>query len=894
MEHVEIPLGERHPPHNFAYADQAEREAAVITSTSLLDSLALQLDDGSYWRLAEVDPAVWVPAVATDWDSISGKPSTFPPSAHTHAIADVTDLQGELDGKEPLITKSMGYATWNGSAWVFLNQTYMQTSHDANDVTAALMGEWNTAYAWGDHAAAGYELQDNKDSVNGYVGMAGWSVKLRNAADTFTNLLDNETTEARAWTMPDKDGTVAMLDDITGDNTGTNTGDETGARIAALNHAASEKTSLVNADEITGQDSAAGFGLIRTTWADVKAFLKTYFDTIYQATLGYTAEDVANKSTNLTADAGSNTKYPSAKAVADYVAAAVTGLLEFKGSTDCSGNPNYPAASKGDSYIVSVAGKIGGASGTSVDSGDMYFAIADNAGGTQASVGASWTILEHNLAGVLLAANDLSDLNSASTARTNLGLGTLATQNGTFSGDSSGTNTGDETGARIAALNHAASTKSALVNADEITGQDSAASFGLIRTTWADVKAFLKTYFDTLYPSTGGAASFTDLTTTGNTTLGNASTDTLNVGNGGIVKDASGNVGLLTTPAAWHSSRKVVQIGTQSAINTTGNNTQWTTNYYANTSDVATYIGTGFAMRYNQDGLGSHTWQTAVSGTAGNPITWVNVFEINAAGNGGLGVTPTATARLSLAAGTTSVASLNVAQGVAPSSPVNGDVWTTSTGYFFRIASATYQAAALSSINTFTAAQRYSITTLTDAATIAVDMAVGNWFSVVLGGNRTLGVPTNIVAGQRFRLSTYQDQTGTRTLAYAWVYQWPGNAVPTIASGGGQRTSFEGKVDYYSTGTFTVTIATPGVFTKVAHGLESGNKVQLSTTGALPTGLSTATTYFVRRIDADTFNLSTTRANMAAGTYIATSGSQSGVHTLVACGIAMVVEDAIT
>lgn len=42
-------------------------------------------------------------------------------------------------------------------------------------------------------------------------------------------------------------------------------------------------------------------------------------------------------------------------------------------------------------------------------------------------------------------ASNLSDLNNVVTARSSLGLGTLATQNGTFSGTSLGTNTGDQT-----------------------------------------------------------------------------------------------------------------------------------------------------------------------------------------------------------------------------------------------------------------------------------------------------------------------------------------------------------------------------------------------------------------------------------------------------------------
>lgn len=126
--------------------------------------------------------------------------------------------------------------------------------------------------------------------------------------------------------------------------------------------------------------------------------------------------------TDGTLAANSDARIATQKAVKTYVDAIVTGLLDLKGSTDCSANPNYPAASKGDAYVVSVAGKIGGASGMNVDVGDVFFAKADNAGGTQAAVGANWTILEHNLAGALLAANNLSDLASPSTALDNLGF----------------------------------------------------------------------------------------------------------------------------------------------------------------------------------------------------------------------------------------------------------------------------------------------------------------------------------------------------------------------------------------------------------------------------------------------------------------------------------------
>jgi microcystin-dependent protein len=80
-------------------------------------------------------------------------------------------------------------------------------------------------------------------------------------------------------------------------------------------------------------------------------------------------------------------------------------------------------------------------------------------------------------------------------------------------------------------------------------------------------------------------------------------------------------------------------------------------------------------------------------------------------------------------------------------------------------------------------------------------------------------------------------------------------------------------------GTATLTIATPCVVTKTNHGLTTGQKVYFTTTGTLPTGITANTTYWINVTGVNTFNLATSYANLIAGIYIATSGTQSGVHT---------------
>ena len=74
------------------------------------------------------------------------------------------------------------------------------------------------------------------------------------------------------------------------------------------------------------------------------------------------------------------------------------------------------------------------------------------------------------------------------------------------------------------------------------------------------------------------------------------------------------------------------------------------------------------------------------------------------------------------------------------------------------------------------------ITTLTDAASIAIDFDDGNLFLVTLGGNRTLAAPSNATAGQTGSIYVVQDGTGSRTLGYNAVYQFPSGSVPVATT----------------------------------------------------------------------------------------------------------------
>ncbi len=80
--------------------------------------------------------------------------------------------------------------------------------------------------------------------------------------------------------------------------------------------------------------------------------------------------------------------------------------------------------------------------------------------------------------------------------------------------------------------------------------------------------------------------------------------------------------------------------------------------------------------------------------------------------------------------------------------------------------------------------------TLTDAATIAWDTALGPIAKVTLGGNRTMGAPSNLAADCFYALMVIQDGTGGRTLAWNSVYKFAAATAPTITATAAKRDIF--------------------------------------------------------------------------------------------------------
>ena len=146
-------------------------------------------------------------------------------------------------------------------------------------------------------------------------------------------------------------------------------------------------------------------------------------------------------------------------------------------------------------------------------------------------------------------------------------------------------------------------------------------------------------------------------------------------------------------------------------------------------------------------------------------------------------------------------------------------------------------------------------------------------------------IKTGMTTGKYYSMAAFDD--------YAWIVNGTDKMVKYDGANGVNGTATQASMDAPILGTMTaiqvltqaftsISNANPAVGTATAHGLKTGDRIQLTTTGTLPTGLSLLTNYYIIRAGADTMNFSDTLAHALAGTNkVVTSGAGSGTHTWV-------------
>lgn len=376
------------------FKDAVADEASLPAMGNTIGDARVTTDNGHVFVW---DGSAWSDAgtfVDVTWDGITGKPSSSP-SEIDDAVEDShvqnTDTILDEGGDNEVTAEEV--------------REHIDSTSNPHSVTKAQVGLGSVPNLDTTDAVTNQHTHANKTLLDSYT-------------QTNANIADAVTKKHTSGTETqggDISGTVASatVDKVKGKTVVTPTASEDG-KVAYYNHGTGQidwKTDATGGgggagavDSVNGQDGDVVLTADDIDTDEAGVTIQEALDA-KQDSLVFTPEDVANKDIDGTLTDNSDTKYPSQKAVKTYVDNLLTAsnAVVYKGAIDCSSNPNYPAANAGDLYRVSVAGKIGGASGPNVQAGDTLLCFVDStSSGDHATVGTSWNIIQVNLDGAVI------------------------------------------------------------------------------------------------------------------------------------------------------------------------------------------------------------------------------------------------------------------------------------------------------------------------------------------------------------------------------------------------------------------------------------------------------------------------------------------------------------
>lgn len=331
--------------------------------------------------------------------------------------------------------------------------------------------------------------------------------------------------------------------------------------VAAEISAISGKTTPVDADVAIIEDSADSNNKKSLTWANIKATMKTYMDTLYSA-LGHshTESDITDLD-HTDSDAIHDNVASEISSVSEKASPVSADLLLIEDSADSNNKKrvqigNLPTGSDSDAIHDNVAAEISAITEKTTPV-DADVALIEDSAASNAKKRLSWSNIKATLKtyfDTLYAElshthteSDITDLDHDATKiqgvtvdDTSKADGKVLKYNGTsgnieYQDDNEGAGGGDSDAIHdnVAGEIAAVSGKTTPVDADVALIEDSADSNNKKSLTWANIKATLKTYFDTLYEAVSGL-TFTENTDGFEIAGGSSSERTLTVSGGDV------------------------------------------------------------------------------------------------------------------------------------------------------------------------------------------------------------------------------------------------------------------------------------------------------------------------------------------------------------------------
>jgi hypothetical protein len=407
------------------------------------------------------------------WAQITDKPSTFAPSTHTHLWADITDKP----------------STFTPSTHNHDERYYTET-----EVDTLLSGKSDTghSHSWAEITSKPSTFTPSAHS-HAIGDVTGLQAALDGKAAASHSHDASQITTGTVAAARLGSGSSITTKFLRGDNTWQDVpagGDYTQAAI----HGAAAKTTPADDDTTALIDSAASNALKKLSWANIKATLKTYFDTLY-ATGSHTHawSAITDKPTTFSPSAHTHD-------VSDITATGTPGTTTY-----LRGDGSWQTPETGASDWSEITGKPSTFPPDTHNHDDRYYTESESdallTGKADASHTHIWADITdkpttfspsaHNHSASEITDFDAEVANNSSVAANTAKVSyTDAAKVATIETNADVTDS-ENVGSSI----HGSAAKTTLADADTIPLIDSAASNVLKKITWANIKVVLGNTF---------------------------------------------------------------------------------------------------------------------------------------------------------------------------------------------------------------------------------------------------------------------------------------------------------------------------------------------------------------------------------------------------------------